>query len=168
MREPSIDSLTEKEIEVLRLVDRHLTSKEIAPILGIAPDSVDARIKRATRKLGFSERGKAAAYLAERETAYQRQVYPLPDVDPAHCYGTLAGPVGTSVREERMPFPLPISPVAEAQAPAPLEGGRKNRLGPWQRLGIIAAIAIGSILAVGAVISALNGLVQLALSRHLF
>jgi DNA-binding CsgD family transcriptional regulator len=163
-----IGRLTNKEREALRLVQRRLTSKEIAPLLGIQPDAVDARIKSATRKLGMQDRGKAAMLLAEHEGAspYQRLVYPSPDVAADHPGAILRGPTADVAREVQQPFIVERPPeAADAQASAPREGEIRNRLGSWQRVVIIAAIAIGTIIAAGVLVSTLNGLVQLALSR---
>jgi DNA-binding CsgD family transcriptional regulator len=163
-----IDRLTEKEREALRLVQRRLTSKEIAPILGIQPDAVDARIKSATRKLGLPDRGKAAMLLAEHEgaTPYQRQVYQPSEVSKVAGDGMLGGPTANVAREVQQPFIAALPPeVAGTSMPAPREGITRNNLGPWHRLALIVAITIGTIIAAGALVSTLNGLVQLALSR---
>jgi DNA-binding CsgD family transcriptional regulator len=161
--------LTEKEREALRLVHRRLTSKEIAPLLGIQPDAVDARITSATRKLGVSDRGKAAVWLAEHEgpPPYQRLVYQSPEVAADQGDGILGVPTGDVAREVQKPFIVEeLLAAAEANASAPSEGEKRNRLGHWQRVAIIAAIAFGTIVAAGVLVSALNGLVQLALTRR--
>ena len=168
MLDGRIGKLTEKEREALRFVRRHLTSKEIAPLLGIQPDAVDARLKSATRKLGLHDRGKAAMLLAEHEgeAPYQRQVYQSPEVVSGTGRDIFGGPVANVAKEAQQPFIVDhVVPAAGAAAPASQEGGTRNRFGPWQRLAIIAAIGIGTIIAAGVLVSALNGLVQLALSR---
>lgn len=162
------EKLTEKEREALRLVQRHLTSKEIAPLLGVQPDAVDARLKSATRKLGINDRGKAAMMLAEHEGAapYQRPVYQSPEIAGATHAAIVGGPSAKVAREAQQPFILDQAPtVAGISVPTSQEGGTRNRLEPWQRIAFIAAIGIGTIIAAGVLVSALNGLVQLALSR---
>lgn len=62
-----IARLTEQQRVCLRMVYSHLTSKEIAPRLGIEPNSVDQHIKAAMRTLGVSDRRTAALILAEHE-----------------------------------------------------------------------------------------------------
>ena len=52
--------LTPRERECLRLVDRHLSSKQIARQLGMSKASVDTYCDRARRKLGVSDRYEAA------------------------------------------------------------------------------------------------------------
>lgn len=63
-----IDRLTEQQRVCLRMVYSHLTSKEIAPRLGIEPNSVDQHIKAAMRTLGVSDRRAAALILAQYES----------------------------------------------------------------------------------------------------
>ena len=57
-----LESLTQRERDVLDLVLLHQTSKEIARELAIAPNTVDMRIKNARRKLGVSDRAELARY----------------------------------------------------------------------------------------------------------
>ena len=59
--------LTDKQRECLRLVYAHMSSKEIAPLLGVEPGTVDQYIKAAMRILGVSDRRAAAKMLAEQE-----------------------------------------------------------------------------------------------------
>jgi len=161
--------LTDKEREALRLVQQHLTSKEIAPLLGIRRDAVDARLKSATRKLGVSDRGKAAMLLAAHErgeTPYQQPVYQSPDIAPGAGHGMFGGSAAGVAREAQQPFLIDSLPwAAGADAPAPQEGEARNGLGSWQRVAVIAGIGLGTIASAGILVSTLNGLVQLALSR---
>lgn len=56
--------LTEKQIEAMSLVVRHMTSKEIARELGISHYAIDQRIRSACTRLGSTNRrGAAQAYL---------------------------------------------------------------------------------------------------------
>jgi hypothetical protein len=54
---------------VLRLVNRHLNSKEIAGLLGISSHTVDQRVRGAIRVLGVARRSEAARLLHEYEQA---------------------------------------------------------------------------------------------------
>lgn len=166
MDDGRIAKLTAQEREVLRLVHRRLTSKEIAPLLGVRVDAVDARIKNATRKLGLPDRGKAAVLLADFEARkdYPQQVYQPPEIVPDTPASEMAQPVARSAMEGQRPFIVDPQLVAGEVFPAKEETSR-NKLGSWQRLGVIAAVAIGLILAIGILVSALEGLVQLALAR---
>ncbi|MDP3593435.1 response regulator transcription factor, partial [Phenylobacterium sp.] len=64
-----VELLTPRERECLRLVDRHLSSKQIARELGMSKASVDTYCDRARKKLGVGDRYSAARALAARETA---------------------------------------------------------------------------------------------------
>jgi len=55
-----LDLLTPRERECLRLVDQHLSSKQIARELGMSKTSVDTYCDRARRKLGVDDRYAAA------------------------------------------------------------------------------------------------------------
>src|SRR6266481_169897 len=63
--EDPVELLTQRERECLRLVDQHLSSKQIARQLGMSKTSVDTYCDRARRKLGVEDRY-AAARLARR------------------------------------------------------------------------------------------------------
>src|SRR5215213_7013564 len=84
-----IARLTEQQRACLRYVYAHLTSKEIAPIMGIEPGSVDQHIKAAMKTLGVADRRTAARVLAEHEaqTGGPALAYPSMDLgnvpDPA-------------------------------------------------------------------------------------
>ena len=58
--EESVGLLTPRERECLRLVDQHLSSKQIARELGMSKTSVDTYCDRARRKLGVEDRYAAA------------------------------------------------------------------------------------------------------------
>jgi DNA-binding CsgD family transcriptional regulator len=55
-----LDTLTDKQREVLDLLIEHKTSKEIARELGISPHTVDQRVQFAKEKLGVDSRSEAA------------------------------------------------------------------------------------------------------------
>src|ERR1700741_70346 len=58
-----VELLTPRERQCLRLVDEHLSSKEIARKLGMSKTSVDTYCDRARRKLGVGDRYEAARLL---------------------------------------------------------------------------------------------------------
>ncbi len=63
----TIDQLTARERDCLRLVARGMSSKEIALTLGLSPLTVDGYLKEAARTLGVSSRREAARILAAHE-----------------------------------------------------------------------------------------------------
>ena len=110
-----IERLTEQQRTCLRHVFQHLTSKQIAPLLGIEPGSVDQHIKAAMKTLEVGDRRTAARLLAEYEAAqeggggeparapspatggfaatYQPLVYQSPGLVPPVDPGTFGGPI---------------------------------------------------------------------------
>lgn len=165
--------LTEQQRICLRLVYSHLTSKEISPLLGIEPGSVDQHIKAAMRVLGVGDRRTAARLLAESEGREPTQplVYQPSDIAPPPEPFTFDLPNGSGaqrnlrasgevVREERQRFNL-VSPGGAPTLPLPIGGTRPGDLNLLTRLGWIFAIAIGVALAFGALVSAVEALVRL-------
>ncbi|WP_296599363.1 response regulator transcription factor [Phenylobacterium sp.] len=62
-----VELLTQRERDCLRLVDQHLSSKQIARELGMSKTSVDTYCDRARRKLGVDDRFQAARLLRDQE-----------------------------------------------------------------------------------------------------
>jgi DNA-binding CsgD family transcriptional regulator len=60
------DGLTAREVEVLRLVARGETTKQVAAGLVISVKTADRHIQNAYNKIGVSTRGAAALYTIER------------------------------------------------------------------------------------------------------
>lgn len=180
--------LTDGQKECLRLVYRHMSSKDIARELGISPHSVDARLRSAIRALGVATRTEAALRLAAHEAGapYQSPAYQSPHVAAAAAAVMLDpdNDTGRNTDEERDFYRLPdmdgprARRVAEAVAafdrsadpfwgrqgqpasPVRAWGGR-NDLTVGARIGVILAIAIGSALAFGAILSGLASLARL-------
>jgi DNA-binding CsgD family transcriptional regulator len=186
MNRPRIDRLTEQQRICLRHVYAHKTSKEIAPLLGIEPGSVDQHIKTAMRTLGVGDRRSAARLLAEHEGRaearhpvpaepapdYQLLVYQSPELVTAADTGTFGLPIesgiqpsgrwsGEAMREEQASFTI-VAPGGAPAFPLPIGNRRPGDLGWAARLGWVAVIAIGVALAFGGLISGLEGLSELA------
>jgi len=136
--------LTEQQRLCLRLVYAHMTSKEIAPHLGIEPGSVDQHIKTAMRVLGVGDRRSAARMLAEYEDG--RATCAVPAV---------------RMQEEQAAFHVARPPPLAPRLPLPLEGLRPTHVGWRRRLGWIVGIAIGCAFAFGALIAAAEALTRL-------
>ena len=67
--------LTGGQLDCLRLVDQHLSSKEIATELGISPHTVDQRIRQSLATLGVERRAQAARIVARYSGPYQRLIH---------------------------------------------------------------------------------------------
>jgi DNA-binding CsgD family transcriptional regulator len=164
--------ITDGQRACLRLVLRHMSSKDIARALGISRHTVDQRIKLAMRQLGASSRVDAALRLAQLESweEYQGSVYQAPDIaDPPP-------PGDSGASEDEVPrgggegFNQPArgkaDPLAEMPSPQrsfppiplPIGGTRPGDLRPWQRLGWIAAIAMGIAITFAMFVTAAEGL----------
>ncbi len=64
MRQEGIEPLTERELQILRLLDRDLTNKEIARELVVTPGTVKVHTANVYRKLSVNNR-RAAVTLAK-------------------------------------------------------------------------------------------------------
>ncbi|MFC3714387.1 response regulator transcription factor [Sphingoaurantiacus capsulatus] len=184
-----LGKLTEGQKQCLRLVYRHMSSKDIARELGISPHSVDARLRSALRTLNVTNRTEAALRLAAHEAGapYQSPVY-QPSYVAAPDASVMLNPdndTGHTTDEERDFYRLPDAEslrarrVAESVAafdrsadpfwgrhgqtvsPVRAWGGR-NDLTIGARIGVVLAIAIGSALAFGAILSGLASLARLS------
>jgi DNA-binding CsgD family transcriptional regulator len=123
--------VTEGQRACLRLVLRHMTSKDIARALAISPHTVDQRIKLAMKTLGAASRVEAARILAALEPAGAGQglVCQGPDIDPR----------------------------AAAPSSAP-SNGKGTKDGSLRRIGWIAAIAAAAAVGFAALFVGLNAL----------
>jgi DNA-binding NarL/FixJ family response regulator len=64
---PAVDPLTERELEVLALVGRGLSNKEIATDLGITERTARTHVSNILGKLGLASRTQAALYAVDRK-----------------------------------------------------------------------------------------------------
>jgi DNA-binding CsgD family transcriptional regulator len=170
-----IARLTEQQRTCLRFVYSHMTSKEIAPLMGIEPGSVDQHIKAAMRVLGVGDRRSAARILAEYEAAegIQPLVYQPPEIVPPPDSSTFGPPIesgwqpsglsGGAMREQQASFRVATSGGAPT-LPLPIGTTRPGDLNWLTRLAWIAVIAIGVALAFGALVSAIEALGRISQS----
>jgi DNA-binding CsgD family transcriptional regulator len=167
-----IARLTEQQRTCLRFVYAHMTSKEIAPLMGIEPGSVDQHIKAAMRTLGVGDRRTAARILAEEEGRHDgpHPVYPALDLPPSPDLSPFGPPIesgrlsdglsGGAMREQQASFRVAMSGGAPT-LPLPIGTTKPGDLNWLTRLAWIAAIAIGVALAFGALVSAIEALGRL-------
>jgi hypothetical protein len=150
----------------------HLTSKEIAPILGIEPGSVDQHIKAAMKTLGVGDRRTAARIFAEYEGREDLAPLVYPSTRPASPpdpYNFVPPIVsgwqphesaGGSMREEQAFFRV-ATPGGSPTFQLPIGSSKPGDLNWVTRLMWIAVIAIGVALAFGALVSAIEALGRL-------
>jgi DNA-binding CsgD family transcriptional regulator len=165
--------LTEGQLACLRLVSRHLTSKQIARELGISKDTVDQRLDRARRTLGVANRYEAATALADFEGEYHRIVYEpgavadAPESDdtwPQSSDGEerLSG-AKLTVREEQAQFAIDVPyRIPALRFPIARSEEDRNDLTTLERLGWIAIIAIAVPVLLGSLIGGLWALGEIA------
>src|SRR5947209_5625529 len=77
-----VAKLTSGQLDCLRLVDQHLSSKEIAAELKISPHTVDQRIRQALSTLGVETRKHAARLVSQHSGPYQRLIHQSPYIEP--------------------------------------------------------------------------------------
>jgi len=171
MEQDPVARLSEGQRECLRMVYRHMETKEIARKLGISPDGVTQRIKAAMRILDVNRRKDAALILARAEgtESYPPLVYPPRDIamapEPAMFTastegGRQSGSSAGVMREDQAAYwPEPSS--RGRVLPLPIGRTRPDDLGLVGRLAWIAAITIGIALAFGALVAGVEGLIRL-------
>lgn len=170
MKPAGLDRLTDKQRQCLRHVYAHKSSKEIAPLLGVEPGTVDQYLKAAIKILGAKDRRDAAIILARHEgRALQSSAYQPLDVAtapfPANLGGSIEGeryPQGTppveAVHEYQAAFvAAPLKPQGP-RIPLPYWGVRPSDLGPWQRLGWIFGLMLIICLVFGVFLAGLEAL----------
>ena len=90
--------LSAGQLDCLRLVDQHLSSKEIAVELGISPHTVDQRIRGALQILGVERRTHAARLVAQVSGPYQRLIHQSPHIEPGQPPVQQMGAVSFQIR----------------------------------------------------------------------
>lgn len=172
MDKHAVARLSEGQRECLRMVYRHMETKEIARVLGISPDGVTQRIKTAMRILDVDRRRDAALILAEAEgtEAYPPLVYPPRDIaiapDPAtfapSTEGRREAAFGGAMRDQQAAFQaFPTSPPDSLKLPLPIRGGRPSDLSTAKRLGWIFGLILLIALAFGFFVTGFEALSRL-------
>ena len=100
-----IDSLTPRELEVLRLAAGRLGDKEIAQQLNLSPRTVQNHLHRAYEKLGVSNRIQAGRLLSDHYSGGSIPLSPPPAVSAER--GVLAGSA-EHVGDGKTPWPTPF------------------------------------------------------------
>ena len=174
MTRERVDKLTEGQRAVLRRVNRHMQTKEIARELAISPDGVNQRVKAAMRILGVNSRRDAARMLADAEAPapYPPQVYPPRDIAFEDHPATFApstesgreqasGMVG-AMREEQAAFQVaPQLRPGRFRFPLPSREGMPSDLTALQRLGWIMGLMLLIAFAFGVFLAGMEALSRL-------
>ena len=165
-----VAKLTEGQLDCLRLVDQHLSSKEIAARLNISPHTVDQRIRQALQTLGVERRSQAARIVC-REQPYQRLIHQSPHVEAGEPNAQSVGAVSYQIRhadrageaggpafktEQRADFSWSSLPLPFATRSHP-----RNEMSVGLRLLWIVLIATGAAFSAGMYLAGLESLARL-------
>lgn len=163
--------LTDGQLDCLRLVAQHLSSKEIATELGISPHTVDQRVRQSLHILGVERRAQAARIVAQYCGPYQRLIHQPPYIPTEAGSGHPEAAVSNQIRhadrageagkagfitEQR-----PASFWPSLQPPFATRSNPRNEMNVGQRLFWIAAIAIGAAFSAGMYLAGLESLARL-------
>jgi DNA-binding CsgD family transcriptional regulator len=163
--------LSPGQLDCLKLVDEHLSSKEIAAELHISPHTVDQRIRQALHILGVSRRQQAARIVSHYGEPYQRLIHQAPHIEAGDASGHPNGAVRQQIRHAGRAGEVGGSGFLTEQRPAsfwpPLQppfatrSNPRNEMSVGQRLFWIAAIAIGAAFSAGMYLAGLESLARL-------
>jgi DNA-binding CsgD family transcriptional regulator len=168
--EARIARLTQGQLDCLRLVDQHLSSKEIAVQLGISSHTVDQRIRQALHILGVERRSQAARIVARYHRPYQQLIHQSPHIETRDPAGHSDPAIGIQIRHaDRAGGALEAglnteqSPVARPflQPPFATRSNPRNEMSVGQRLFWVAMIAIGAAFSAGMYLAGLESLARL-------
>ena len=171
-----IARLSPGQIDCLRMVDAHLSSKEIAAKLGISSHTVDQRIRQSLHILEVERRSQAARMVARHapfdpDQPYQRLIHQPPHIEAGSAADEYAGAVSTQIRHAdragRVGTAGFITEQRSAnfrpflQPPFATRSNPRNEMSVGQRLFWIAAIAIGAAMSAGMYLAGLESLARL-------
>jgi DNA-binding CsgD family transcriptional regulator len=163
--------LTPGQLDCLRLVDQHLSSKEISAELGISSHTVDQRIRQALAILGVQRRAQAARIVSQSSGPYQRLIHQSPYIEGNPGAGHPEAAVSIQIRhadragEARGPGFIteqrPASFWPSLHPPFATRSNPRNEMSVGQRLFWIATIAIGAAFAAGMYLAGLESLARM-------
>ena len=163
--------LSAGQLDCLRLVDQHLSSKEIAVELGISPHTVDQRVRGALQILGVERRTQAARLVAQVSGPYQRLIHQSPHVEPGQSTVQPMGAVSFQIRHAdragRAGEPGFITEQrsdefrSSLQLPIATRSHPRNEMSVGLRLVWIVLIATGAAFSAGMYLAGLESLSRL-------
>jgi len=167
-----IAALNGGQLDVLRLVDQHLSSKEIAARLGLSPHTVDQRVRTAIRLLGVTRRQEAARLVALAEP-YQRLIHQAPYLDSGPERTDQVEAVSFQIRHADRAVGIGDDEVLETEQgatpprsslvlPWSTRSNPRNVMSMGQRLLWILGIAMGASFSAGMYLAGLESLARLA------
>lgn len=168
--ETRIGALSAGQLDCLKLVAEHFSSKEIAAELGISPHTVDQRIRQSLKVLRVDRRSQAARVVAQHTGPYQRLIHQSPHIAGAAASGHPDAAVGQQIRHADRAGGVGDSGVITEQRPGirpflqlpfATRSNPRNEMSVGQRLFWIAAIATGAAFSAGMYLAGLESLSRL-------
>ena len=165
-----VEKLSQGQLDCLRLVNQHLSSKEIAGELNISPHTVDQRIRQSLQILGVERRAQAARLVAQYTGPYQRLIHQPPYIpaDPQSGHPEAAASIqirhaDRAGEASEVGFLTEQRPVSRSslQLPFATRSNPRNEMSVGLRLFWVAAIAIGAAFAAGMYLAGLESLSRL-------
>jgi DNA-binding CsgD family transcriptional regulator len=163
--------LSPGQLDCLRLVDQHLSSKEIAVELGISPHTVDQRVRGALQTLGVERRTQAARLVAHVSGPYQRLIHQPPHVELGPGGGQPLGAVSFQIRHADRAGEAGGSGLiteqslgqfrSSLQLPFATRSHPRNEMSVGLRLVWIVLIATGAAFSAGMYLAGLESLARL-------
>lgn len=163
--------LSAGQLDCLRLVDQHLSSKEIAAELGISPHTVDQRIRQSLAILGVGRRSQAARIVAQYSGSYQRLIHQSPYIETRSSDGHPEAAISNQIRHADrageaggagfLTEQRPASFWPSLQPPFATRSNPRNEMTVGQRLFWIVVIAIGAAFSAGMYLAGLESLARL-------
>ena len=163
--------LSAGQLDCLRLVDQHLSSKEIAVELGISPHTVDQRIRGALQILQVERRTQAARIVAQVCGPYQRLIHQPPHIEPGHSERHPESAVSKQIRHADraggfggaglITEQSPVSIRASLPLPFATRSHPRNEMSIGLRLLWIVLIAVGAAFSAGMYLAGLESLARL-------
>ena len=167
-----VSRLTPGQLDCLRLVDAHLSSKEIAVRLGISSHTVDQRIRQALQTLGVERRSQAARLVAQHCGTYQRLIHQPPHIETRGEPGESGSAIGEQIRHADRAGKIrggagsiteqePGSFWSSLQLPVATRRHPRNEMSVGLRLLWIVTIATGAAFSAGMYLAGLESLARL-------
>lgn len=167
-----VAKLSDGQLDCLRLVDQHLSSKEIAVELGISPHTVDQRIRQSLQILGVDRRAQAARIVAQYSEAYQRLIHQPPYIEASTAPGEQGSAISNQIRHADRAGEAWGSTGfhteqknglswSSLQLPFATRSHPRNEMSVGLRLLWIVAIAMGAAFSAGMYLAGLESLARL-------
>jgi len=163
-----VAKLSRGQLDCLLLVDRHLSSKEIAAELNISPHTVDQRIRLALQTLGVERRTHAARLVAQHHAPYQRLIHQSPYIEMCPSAAQSVGAVSNQIRHadrageaggpDFITEQRPVSSWSSLPLPIATRSHPRNEMSVAARLLWILLIAIGAAFSAGMYLAGLESL----------